>query len=255
MKLTQLKQLGYITGVILAGLILTACGNATVTPTPNINRAPQPTLAPASQVQPTLAAPTAAVISTPTPVANSSDPKIVVANALAVMSTKAYRQRIQIGIGDGKPTTATIVEFVPPDRTRSKTEGEDWSSLNIGAKHYILQSGKWIESKGSAPDIGAEIQRQLVDGVNQGTFAITPLGTETLGGAPTAVYQVNGTMTIVTDIKNTKVSMTMKDANKLWIRATDGLIVKQSSQVESGGLSTNGTSTYEYDPTITIDAP
>jgi hypothetical protein len=250
MKLFRLFQCVGVVILVLAALELVACN--TNAPAPSTNSAnAQPTSAPDGQAQSTAAAPTAAPSPAPTatsaPALSLGDPKNAVLNAFKATQTKSFRMRVEVGIGGGKPAAATITEFMAPDRTRTKSEGADWTIIVIGAKHYQKQNGKWVETKNPVQDINAEAQRQIMDGLTKGTFDIKLIGADVVAGAPTQVYQVNGTLTVN--------KITMKGTNKLWIRVIDGLLVKQESTAEGGGVTASTVQTYEYDPTIKIDAP
>ena len=76
------------------------------------------------------------------------------------------------------------------------------------------------------------------------------LGDEVLDGVPTAVYELRSELD--THVEG---AGPIKTITKIWISKSDGLIRKEVSEGDEAGMKVKTTSIYEYDPSITIEAP
>lgn len=186
------------------------------------------------------------------------DPQAVVTNAmLSLKSQQAYRVRSTsvVSIGGGQATTS-VREFVAPDRTHMISDGRE--VIIIGKTMYIKNGGEW-QNLGTQMSDMAEKTKQQVQQMSsaekaEATKGLTAdyksLGDETLDGIPTAVYEMHGAF----DTKVQGVGPIVM-VTKYWIAKSDGLFRKDESDGEEAGIKVKTTSTYEYDPNITIEAP
>jgi hypothetical protein len=76
------------------------------------------------------------------------------------------------------------------------------------------------------------------------------LGDEMLDGIPTAVYEMHSQLDTKVEGVGSIVTIT-----KFWIGKSDGLFHKEESNGEEAGMKVKTTRTYEYDPSIKIEAP
>jgi hypothetical protein len=188
----------------------------------------------------------------------SGDPQAVVANAMQLLRTQqAYRVRSTsvVSVGGGQ-TTTSVREFVAPDRTHNIEHGQE--VIIIGKIMYVKEGGEWRNLGTQMSDMQEKMKEQVqkmsaeekADATKGLTADYKLLGDEMLDGIPTAVYEMRGAF-------DTKVQGVGSIAmvTKYWIAKSDGLFRKEESDGEEAGMKIKTTMIYEYDPTITIEAP
>ena len=189
----------------------------------------------------------------------SGDPQAVVANAMLSLRTQqVYRVRSTsvVSVGGGQ-TTTSVREFVAPDRTHNIEDGRE--VIIIGKIMYVKKGGEW-QNMGTQMSDMAEKMKQRVQqlspeekaeatkGLSVGDYK--SLGDELLDGIPTGVYEMHSKFDTKTEGLPTVVMVT-----KYWIAKSDGLFRKEESDGEEAGMKVKTTRTYEYDPSIRIEAP
>ena len=189
----------------------------------------------------------------------SGDPQAVVANAMqSLKSQQAYRVRSTsvVSIGGGQ-TTASVREFVAPDRTHNIEDGRE--VIIIGKIMYVKKDGAWQNLGTQMSDMQEKMKEQVqkmsaaeradaTKGLSVGDYK--SLGDEMLVGIPTAVYEMHSQLDTKVEGVGSIVTIT-----KFWICKSDGLFHKEESNGEEAGMKVKTTRTYEYDPGITIEAP
>ena len=188
----------------------------------------------------------------------SGDPQAVVANAMqSLKSQQAYRVRSTsvVSIGGGQ-TTTSVREFVAPDRTHNIEDGRE--VIIIGKIMYVKKDGAWQnlgtqmsdmqeKMKGQVQQMSATERAEATKGL---TADYKSLGDEMLDGIPTAVYEMRSQLDTKVEGVGSVVTIT-----KFWIGKSDGLFHKEESNGEEAGMKVKTTEIYEYDPSITIEAP
>jgi hypothetical protein len=93
-----------------------------------------------------------------------------------------------------------------------------------------------------------EEKAEATKGLSVGEYK--SLGDELLDGVPTAVYEMHSQF-------DTKVQGigSIEMVTKYWIAKSDGLFRKEESNGVEAGMKIKTTKTYEYDPSIRIEAP
>jgi hypothetical protein len=187
----------------------------------------------------------------------SGEPQAVVTNAMLSLKTQpAYRVRSTSVVSVGGGATTSVREFVAPDRTHIIEDGRE--VIIIGKTMYIKNGGEW-QNLGTQMSDMAEKTKQRVQQMSPAEKAdatkglaadYKSLGDETLDGIPTAVYEMHGAFDTKVQGVGSIVMVT-----KYWIAKSDGLLRKDESDGEEAGMKVKTTSTYEYDPNITIEAP
>jgi hypothetical protein len=182
--------------------------------------------------------------------------------ALRALVTRPFRMSLYLDTSPPQPGQSAarmdIVEYVPPDRLHTRTtspSGVVTETIRIGEQAYRKQGdGPWEVTR---PLLGQQTLTQMIDAVladiEHGVSAVAFVGSEDMNGETTRVYQV---------FSRGKVgAVETQGANTLWIRHSDGLLVKQASEVmpraeaEQPPVKGRSIQTYEYDPTIKIEAP
>jgi hypothetical protein len=189
----------------------------------------------------------------------SGDPHAVVTNAMMSMRTQpAYRIRstaVMAGVG-GQGTTS-VMEFVAPDRRHNIDDGRE--VITIGNIMYVKKDGVWknmgtqmsdmVEKmKGRVQQLTPAEKTEATSGLSLGDYK--SLGDEVLDGVPTGVYEMHSKF----DTKQAGIP-TIEMVTKYWIAKSDGLFRKQESNGSEAGMKIKTTKTYEYDPSIRIEAP
>jgi hypothetical protein len=152
----------------------------------------------------------------------------------------------------------SLTEFVPPDRIRTRTtasSGKTTEIIRIGNTAYSRRAnGEWDTTQPLlAQQTVVQMMDQTLQAIEKGTFAVKFLRSEDVNGEATNVY------TVLSSTKTDDVEA--QGTNTLWIRIKDGLLVKQTSEVTPQAqpgvpqVTMKSAQTYEYDTTITIDAP
>jgi hypothetical protein len=201
--------------------------------------------APGSSISTTTEIPSTVSPATQAPV-SLGDPAQAIMQAYADLKTESFRLH-EDSLTQGTPAISRTVEFVPPDRRHSVLGTSE--SISIGTQSWDKQAdGTW---QAASPKNTAQTENQINDalaaGLANGSIKVTQLGGEDLNGTPTASYQIDGTLVIG------QLSILLN--GKVWLRTSDGHILKSDSLGTLGGVATKSTITYEYDPTIKIEAP
>ncbi len=201
--------------------------------------------APGSSTSTTTEIPSTVSPATQPPV-SLGDPAQAIVQAYAALKTESFRLH-EDSLTPGTPPISRTVEFVPPDSRHSVLGTSE--SISIGTQRWEKQAdGTW---KAAGPVNTAQVENQINDavaaGLANGTIKVTQLGNEDLNGTPAASYQIDGTLVIG------QLSILLN--GKVWLRASDGHILKSDSLGTMNGVATKSTITYEYDPTIKIEAP
>jgi hypothetical protein len=201
--------------------------------------------APGSGISTTTESPSTVSPATQAPV-SLGDPAQAITQAYAALKTESFRLH-EDSLTQGSPPISRTVEFVPPDRRHSVLGTSE--SISIGTQSWDKQAdGTW---QAAAPKNTAQVENPiyaaLAAGLADGTIKVTLLGNEDLNGTPTVSYQIDGTLVIG--------QLSVPLNGKIWLRASDGHILESDSQGTIGGVATKSTITYEYDPTIKIEAP
>jgi hypothetical protein len=189
----------------------------------------------------------------------SGDPQAVVTNAMMSLRTQqAYRIRstaVMEGVG-GQGTTS-VMEFVAPDRRHNIDDGRE--VITIGKIMYVKKDGEWKnmgtqmsdmtdKMKDRVQQLTPEEKAAATKGLSVGDYK--SLGDELLDGVPTAVYEMRSRF----DTKQEGLP-TIEMVTKYWIAKSDGLFRKEESNGSEAGMKIKTTKTYEYDPSIKIEAP
>ncbi len=177
-----------------------------------------------------------------------TDPKEAILQGYRQMKSRSYRLRettTMSGPG-GSNTFSRVSEFVPPDRSHGITEG--YESISIGDDHYEKVDGKWLRTssvgtRNVSKFAGANPYSKAIEA---GTMVVTYIGSDQVDGKPARVYQIAGSMKFgETDIKGQQ---------KIWLSAGEGLPLKSEGKSEPPYVF-ESVLTYEYDPSIRIEAP
>jgi hypothetical protein len=188
----------------------------------------------------------------------SGDPQAVVTNARQSSNgQQAYRVRSTsvVSIGGGQIRTS-IREFVAPDRTHNIEDGRE--VITIGKIMYVKKDGEWQNLGTKMSDMQEkmkdQVQKMSAAEKAEATKGLTAdyksLGDEMLDGIPTAVYEMHSQLDTKVEGVGSIVTIT-----KFWIGKSDGLFHKEESNGEEAGMKVKTTRTYEYDPSIKIEAP
>jgi hypothetical protein len=193
------------------------------------------------------------------PLLSSGDPHTVVTNAMRSMGTQqAYRIRsTSLMAGAGGQGTTSVMEFVAPDRRHNIDGGRE--VITIGKIMYVKKDGEWKnmgtqmsdmvdKMKDRVQQLSPDEKAEATKGLNVGDYK--SLGDEVLDGVPTWVYEMHSKF----DTKQAGLP-TIEMDTKYWIAKSDGLFRKQESNGSEAGMKIKTTKTYEYDPSIRIDAP
>jgi hypothetical protein len=165
---------------------------------------------------------------------------------------KSGPYRSKTTITSNNVATKVTGEIAPPDKMHviSDLGGKAMEQIFIGDKAWMKTGGVWTAS----PIAGGQIFAQLTDSFISdfaGTISDVKLvGPEALDGAPTMVFTFNSDLN-----KSTTMKMDSKTSNKVWIRVSDGLVVKQEIDGVAMGVSSHTVQTVEYDPSIKIEPP
>jgi hypothetical protein len=189
----------------------------------------------------------------------SGDPHAVVTNAMMSMrSQQAYRIRSTTTMaGVGGRGTNSVMEFVAPDRRHNIDDGRE--VITIGKIMYVKKDGEWKnmgtqmsdmvdKMKDRVQQLSPDEKAEATKGLNVGDYK--SLGDEVLDGVPTGVYEMHSKF----DTKQAGIP-TIEMVTKYWIAKSDGLFRKEESNGVEAGMKIKTTKTYEYDPSITIEAP
>jgi hypothetical protein len=189
----------------------------------------------------------------------SGDPHAVVTNAMMSMRTQqAYRIRsTAVMAGAGGQGTTSVMEFVAPDRRHNIDDGRE--VITIGKIMYVKKNGELKNMGTQMSDMADKIKDRVqqlspdekaeaTKGLNVGDYK--SLGDEVLDGVPTRVYEMHSQFDTKVQGVGSIVMVT-----KYWIAKSDGLFRKQESDGVEAGMKIKTTETYEYDPSIRIEAP
>lgn len=232
MTIVRPKLTGLIYAVLLAAALLSAGCRA------EPGQPPVPTVAPSS---------------TPTQV-----PEAVAAQAReAVLAAEDARLaqdafRVVSAVSStGADVLRTTAEYAAPDRYHLVTSEGEW--LAVGERLYLRVNGQWVEQPG---DSAAQSARAVAEAVRPAggkadlEAALTdpaPLGTAVLDGQAAQVYQYHQE----TSVGGVAVSA----VTRVWVRASDGLPVKEEIEGQSSTGRVTVVRLYEYGPGIRVDTP
>jgi hypothetical protein len=188
----------------------------------------------------------------------SGDPQAVVTNARqSLTNQKAYRIRSTslVSISGGHARTS-VREFVAPDRMHNIEDGRE--VIIIGKTMYVKKGDNWQNMGTQMSDMQEKlkerVQQMSATEKAEATKGLTgdykSLGDELLDGIPTAVYEMHAQMDTQVQGVGSIVTIT-----KFWIGKSDGLFHKEESNGDEAGMKIKTTKTYEYDPSIKIEAP
>jgi len=155
----------------------------------------------------------------------------------------------------GEPQTS-MREVVAPDRMHNVGDGNE--VIVIGRTMYIKKGAQW-------QNMGTQMS-DMTDKMKKGVEEMSPeeraaalkglsadyksLADEVLDGMPTAVYELRSKL----DAHIAGVGP-ITTITRIWISKSDGLIRKEESDGDEAGIKVKTTNIYEYDPSITIEAP
>lgn len=135
------------------------------------------------------------------------------------------------------PETNAEMQFVAPDRYRIvKADSE---VIVIGNESYSKENGKWTVLE---DNIGEFIREQTRSGMEEGVRNLQNVeivGKEKVGGKDATVYTHK-----FGDI-----------LTKVWIGTESGLQLKNEVEANIGGTVQKQTTVYDYEKTVTIEAP
>lgn len=234
---------------------LTACGGgATQVPT----QAPLgqlPNTAPTTlPINPTVAAvatkPAAATAAPAAPAAPAlpvGDPLDIIRKAQIASTQRAYRSEVVSESKDGK----TVIKgtFVPPGNLHVMTDsnGAQFEMFIVGDKLWMKRDGKVTESPNAKITIAKTLEQYAKDPDSLGIKISDAkfIGPDVVNGAATWVYSLTSTMA----------EANFKSSGKIWIGVANGLVLKQESEGEFGGIKSKTTQTVTYDPNLKVEAP
>ena len=164
------------------------------------------------------------------------------------LASKAFRATIT-GKDESGADSTTVIEMVPPDSFH----------LTSGPSEFIVvpdgtflkgEDGKWEKSPMDMSALMADamsqqnIEQQIKDLKPE---EITFLGPDLVGGKPAWIYQYKS--------KQDVGGSTIDTLTKMWIGVLDKLPYKGEVASTVNNVTTTSNITYEYDDSITIEAP
>lgn len=238
-----------------ASLVLGACGGAAA---PAPTSAPsQPTAAPAktsapaatAMPAPTKAAPTVAPTAAPSFLTGAPN-EVLLAAMRRQLKSGPYRTKTVVTAD--KSTSEIVGEIVPPDKMRMTLDagGTMIEQIYIGDKGWIKNGGKWTASPGSVAAVLRQFSEEYVADMANTISDVKLAGADVVDGAPTMAFTYNMDMN-----KSTTMKADVKSSVKVWIRVSDGLVVKQEIDGQAMGVKSHSVQTVQYDPTIKIEPP
>ncbi len=251
--------------VCFTALFLAACGGAAqpaatapATAAPSSRPvAAAPTQAPTPEPTATTP-PTAEPTAAPTQPAALSGTTIDMNNPIfkayfAVYNKFPRRARSEVFNPKTKQTTTVVIETDAKDRASFEiggvggTSGISMSMVIISPTMYLKQGATWQKLPGaqSGTMLGmltnADSLQQLLNAFGELTsYTVTPVGPEDVNGVPAIAYSTEITLKDGTTSKG-----------KAWVGA-DGLLIRDSIETSQGTVVTT---TYEFDPSIKVEAP
>lgn len=207
---------------------------------------------------------------TPTAVPASGDigggsaQEAIISSLRTQAAIRSYRGLVTI-IGASTPTTMTM-EVVRPDRMRTIVDLGDAQRemINIGQDAYMSAPGGWMKLDAQSaslttinPLLSDQSQIEEYIAQNKESWANARLiGTETVDGKPTKVYEYTVSVTTSASGQTT----TTDSPQKLWIGEADNLPyrLQVSSEVNLGGNDVTTVTTFsffDYNADIKIDVP
>ena len=198
---------------------------------------------------------------TPTeePTPNADQARAAIISALLAVNSQSNRMEVSTVLGNGA-TSVNVIEFVPPDRKRIISSDYDMEYIVIGEQVYAKTSGNWAETEiPAATFMGEEVITEMTIAamVSDAQF----VRVDTLDGKPVVVYSYLST-TMSGDIE-------LNSQVELWVGADDGLpyqmintgdILSAATDPASGestlqAVQAQTTTTFEFDPSISIEPP
>jgi len=174
------------------------------------------------------------------------DPRAYLINAL---SQQMMSQPFQATITQVTPdkTLNYTVEFQPPDRFHMVMPGVV-EGIAIGKQIYMKQGDSWLQVPlnddfSSAFGLLGPDAAKAFDTIQNVKF----VGAELLDGKPTLIFTYTSDVTVA--------GVASTSTNKLWLGATDGRVYQIVVEGEAAGIKSTTTIIYEYDPSITVEAP
>ncbi len=195
--------------------------------------------------------------SAPAPPITGGDAAAVVTNAHQLLkSQKAYRVRSTSTTSMGGQPITSLREVVAPDRMHNVADGRE--IIVIGRTMYVKKGGAWQNMGTQMSDMTDKFKKNVQDmspdEKAQATKGLSAdyksLPDEELDGVATAVYEMHSQLD--THVEGVGAITTV---TKIWISKSDGLIRKEVSDGNEAGMKVHTTRLYEYDPSITIEAP
>lgn len=236
MKKTQASRL--IAIIVLAALLLAACGGDAAAPSPTGAADANPPAAQSAPPQPAVTLP--------------DDPKAAILQALrAQLTAGPYRSTTTITV-DGNAQSVTGL-VIPPDRMHVMMDlgGMKTEMIYIGEKVWSRQGdAAWVATERMGASGAGLLDESMIADTEATITEAALVGPEEVDGAAALLY------TFTTDLSKSTV-MPMEGAvhAKVWINAATGLPVRQETEDTMADTPSTTVQIIEYDPTITIDAP
>ena len=249
---TQKRPSSYATSLLIAAsaTLVTLSGCARLTGSKSSTNGAAPGVATGSNAKSTSA-------SAPAGPLTGGEPGAVIANAHQLLqSQKAYRVRSTSTTSMGGEPQTSLQEVVAPDRMHNVGDGHE--VIVIGRTMYVKKGDTWQNMgtqmsdmtdkiKKNVEEMSADEKAQALKGLSADYKA---LADEIVDGMPTSVYEMHSQLD--THVEGVGPITTI---TKIWISKSDGLIRKEVSDGNEAGIKVQTTKIYEYDPSITIEAP
>lgn len=225
----------------------TSAPAATEAPTATVDASANsaPTTAPMATAEPAATAASGSADEGPT---GQGAMDLFIEASRAQLAQKAFRATIVGQDADGKEST-TILEVRPPDSFRLVAEGTEFIIVPDGT--FLREAGgEWQKSPMSMSGMMSQIlSQQSVEELIKESQPddIKFAGVDMIDGKPMWIYTYTGQE----DVGGTMVDTT----SKTWIGALDKLPYRVEASSKTGDTTSNSTISYEYDDSITIEAP
>src|SRR5687768_4409519 len=188
----------------------------------------------------------------------SSDPRGALAESLnSMLAAKSYRARVVSSSPQG--ATNVVAEFVAPDRFHLTTELErpnhgssTLETIVVGKDTYVkMDTEPWRKFPANLGDMISKFRDPKVVAELSKGADVKFIGTETLDGMPTFIYQYSFNSPEYKDFKG---------STKTWVAASDNLPRKTETEgemnVNGKPVMTKTTITYsDFGADIKIDPP
>ena len=156
-------------------------------------------------------------------------------------------------IGANTAFTTYTTDYAAPDRHEFKGEGNSAKNSDIiliGQDTWVRQGDRpWKKTSFKFSALKDDLKAWL-DKINDKNSEVKLIGTESLDGTPTNVYQISY------NVKDEEAEMTNKGTGKVWTGTTDGLPHKAEVEGQTEkSKSYKSTTTYDYNANIKIEQP